>query len=412
MIKHLHLFIACILLTAFAMNVSAQDVITFTFDEEDSYQQFGLEGWSEGKDIKLGDINESKTITAGDVTFTITPAEGNTATRMYKDYYGNYGLRSYNGTQFVISATRNIAKIEFAATKFQFTTDAGSLNGTTWTPEGDMVTATLDCYKSSTTTSVTITLVGGSVNPDDPTEVIAEDIAAFKTLCTKEGKDATLKLVDAQVLYVNEYVDKKGNNKQEVYIRDASGSLLFYNVGISVKAGDVLNGSVKGIAKDFYGTYECCANTDTDLTSLTITNGEAIATEITIPEVTNDEISNLVLMKCLKLESIDIADDKGNPITVYYLTDGMNHYLRYYNKFHIDGLNTEDVINEGTFDIEGIITLNYGELQVCPIKKNVDTGIENIELNVNTPIYNVAGQKVNSSYKGIVVQNDKKFNNK
>ena len=44
---------------------------------------------------------------------------------------------------------------------------------------------------------------------------------------------------------------------------------------------------------------------------------------------------------------------------------------------------------------------------------NSATGITSIEaertVNANAPIYNLAGQKVNNSFKGIAIQNGKKF---
>ena len=45
--------------------------------------------------------------------------------------------------------------------------------------------------------------------------------------------------------------------------------------------------------------------------------------------------------------------------------------------------------------------------------KAVSTGISGTvvasKVNTNAPIYNLAGQKVSKSYKGVVIQNGKKF---
>jgi hypothetical protein len=51
---------------------------------------------------------------------------------------------------------------------------------------------------------------------------------------------------------------------------------------------------------------------------------------------------------------------------------------------------------------------------VVPGEK-ITTGIESVKvagMNVKAPIYNLAGQKVNNDYKGVVIQNGKKFMNK
>ncbi len=759
MIKHLQILFASMLMLVMGVNASAQDVVTFTFNEANSYEQFGLTGWSDGK-LTDGDITENKSIKIGDVTFTVTPANGSTNTRMYKDYKGNFGLRSYGGTQFIISANRNITKIEFNASKFNFSAEAGTLTGTTWEPAGDMTTATFSCSKSSTTGSVTVTLAAGSVDPTpsettelysivfdtkanidtwtkegfnadkwdfatlndrnegrlalyaygngeadseilvttyfvspviklgenntvsfnstnnyysdafpvekatalairtvggewveipgikhgtnwvelvltelqipaefnnkevqfgfkymnggntnknccywyikdfkvngttaapkpeptlnelynivfdtkanidtwtkegfnadkwdfatlndrnegrlalyaygngeadseilvttyfvspviklgenntvsfnstnnyysdafpvekatalairtvggewveipgikhgtnwvelvltelqipaefnnkevqfgfkymnggntnknccywyikdfkvtgttgatpEPTETVAENIAAFNALCVKDGADVTLKLVNAQVLYVNEYTSK-GKQKQEVFVRDATGSVMFYNAGLTVKNGDILNGSVKGSAIDFFGTKEFGATANTDFTTLTITDGEATAEEKTIPEITETQVSNLVIINKVKMISREETDSKGKTHTNYYLVDADNNELAYYNKFHVTDCDAQALVGMDILKIKGIITLHYGKLQLCPISApetttNIDC-IENVEIDTNAPMYNVSGQKVNANYKGIIIQNGKKFFNK
>ena len=259
--------------------------------------------------------------------------------------------------------------------------------------------------------------IPGTAEPVDPqpTETIAENIAVFNALCVKDGVDVTLKLVDAQVLYVNQYVDKKGNEKQEVFVRDASGSVMFYNAGLTVKAGDVMNGEVKGSAKDFFGTKEFCTNAETDLAAIVITDGEAIAMEKAITEIVETEVSNLVLVRDVTMISKEEEDNKGNMRTNYYLVDANGNELAYYNKFHIDGLDASLFIEKESHIFVGIITLNYGKLQLCPTEQPVATSIdciENVTLDVNAPMFNVAGQKVNANYKGIILQNGKKFINK
>ena len=52
--------------------------------------------------------------------------------------------------------------------------------------------------------------------------------------------------------------------------------------------------------------------------------------------------------------------------------------------------------------------------QIYSINGATSAGVKNItvEQNVNAPAYNVAGQRVNDAYKGIVVKNGKKYLNK
>jgi len=70
------------------------------------------------------------------------------------------------------------------------------------------------------------------------------------------------------------------------------------------------------------------------------------------------------------------------------------------------------------FDEDGTtkIEINTADNGVLTLMDNSATGITSIEaertVNANAPIYNLAGQKVSKSYKGIVIQNGRKFINK
>ena len=109
------------------------------------------------------------------------------------------------------------------------------------------------------------------------------------------------------------------------------------------------------------------------------------------------------------------TDSKGKTHTNYYVVDAEGNELAYFNKFHIAGLDAQDFIEKENHIFVGIVTLHYGKIQLCPTEAAIPTGIdciENVELDVNAPMYNVAGQKVNANFKGIVLQNGKKFINK
>lgn len=105
-----------------------------------------------------------------------------------------------------------------------------------------------------------------------------------------------------------------------------------------------------------------------------------------------------------------IADEAGgsNTLTVYHCNNLDN--AKY----------TEETINnfkEGDFVIvEGILQMyvkngeGTPEISSCHLV-SITAGLNQIsaDTNVNAPAYNVAGQRVNSSYKGVVVKNGKKF---
>lgn len=107
----------------------------------------------------------------------------------------------------------------------------------------------------------------------------------------------------------------------------------------------------------------------------------------------------------------DISDDAtaANKLTVYrgYFYDNkhftsnnqinLGDVVVVYGKLVNYNNNTPQVTNSSIYSLNGIVS-----------------GVDNITVdkNVDTPAYNVAGQRVNAAYKGIVVKNGKKFLNK
>lgn len=407
---------------AFGMSASAQDVITFDFSTATSYEQFGLAGNSDKNGSEAGNITSNVTATQGSTTLTVTPNDG-TPNRMWQS--GNYfNLRIYGG-KMTIASDKNIAKIEFDNFKTGIITpNTGSVAETVWTAGVSTNTVEFTFTKGKDNTFINKIIItfgeGSGVDPNptpdpEPTETVAENIAAFNALCTETGADVTLKLADAKVLYVNKYTDKKGNEKTDVFVKDATGSLMFYNAGLTVANGDILNGSIKGAAKDFHGTKEFVSTSNTDVTTLTVAEGSLPVGDVkALNEITESDISNLITVNNVQLISADEPDNNGNMHTNYYMVDVHGNEFAYYNKFHIAGYDAQDLVGQSGLNFTGIITLHYGKMQLCPIDP-VNTGIEtveNTEFNVNATMYNVAGQKVNANFKGIVLQNGKKFFNK
>ena len=88
-------------------------------------------------------------------------------------------------------------------------------------------------------------------------------------------------------------------------------------------------------------------------------------------------------------------------------------------------ITTANISNGGTnraffgyvsFDVKAGVTYMAispkSQLGLYGCSFSATTGIENVKntiVNISAPIYNLAGQKVNSSYKGIAIQNGKKF---
>lgn len=174
---------------------------------------------------------------------------------------------------------------------------------------------------------------------------VMENIAAFKAL--DKGTEAKLTLSDAQVLYV------AGN---DVYVRDASGAIDFYNTGITFIAGQKLNGSITGKYDIYNNIPELAKTNNTNANGFTTTEGTATAKEIGLDEVAGF-VCDLVVVKGVTLTK------EGNN---YYATNEDGDKVQVYDKFKIG---YETGIEEGkAYDITSIVVAYNDIVELCPIE--------------------------------------------
>lgn len=226
----------------------------------------------------------------------------------------------------------------------------------------------------------------------------ASDIAAFNSLADKD--EAVLTLNNAKVLYSW----TSNNNNNSTYIRDASGALCLYNAGLDLKAGQILNGTVNITRSSYNGTIQGAKNDKTSKTTFTATDGEAPIANTIKPADAASHVSDLV-----QFTNVNIVKDN----TRFYIVDGDNK-VQVYNGFHINGYTVAAAEN---VDVKGILVKYNTTYEVYPIEVPVTTGITEIKadkavLDANAPMYNLAGQRVDKSFKGIVIQKGHKFLNK
>ena len=212
----------------------------------------------------------------------------------------------------------------------------------------------------------------------------AANIAAFKALGV--GKEAILTLSNAQVQYV-------GTN--DMYIVDATGGIDIYKSDLKYTAGQVLNGTITATSDVFNSLPELISITENKLTA---TDGTVTPVEMTIEEAAKIENA----CKLVKISNVKAVKDGDN-----YYTDA-NKSIQFYDKFQLKY--TVDTENE--CDYTGIIIPYNKIIELAPTVKPITSNINGITIDntdVNTPAYNLAGQKVSTSYKGVVIKAGKKF---
>lgn len=136
--------------------------VVFDFTTDDSYAQFGLEGFSSGSTGQqsysvAGDFTDEKSLTNDGVTLTVTPVSD----KPCRVFSGS--LRVYGGTLTVASSTTNISNIKFVLNSNKWgagnTADTGTLTTGSWT--GSAMTVTITIAATTQIKSIEVYLEGG-----------------------------------------------------------------------------------------------------------------------------------------------------------------------------------------------------------------------------------------------------------
>ena len=321
--------------------------------------------------------------------------------------------RFYKGSSVTLSTTsKNIVKVEMTCSgeKRHAASNFAAQEGlviaketATWT--GKATSITFKTTKQVRAYKVVVTLEGGAVTPTPEVQTV-DNIAAFKAL--SDGTTAQLKLNNAQVLYT--WTSNNGNTS--TYIHDATGALLLYNSGLTLEENKMLNGEVTLKLTDYNGLPEGVKTDKTNADGLTITDGTPAQPKVITPDKAGENLSDLV-----QLEGVTIQSEQSGKYTNYYAHVG-DQKIQLYNGFHLDAYNdlsTLEGANNKT--VKGIVSMFKGNYQITIISIDTTTGIDNLNaenktLNENAPMYNLAGQRVDKTYKGVVIQNSRKFINR
>lgn len=382
---------------------------TFDFDKDYKTLFPNLPGVSSSTGSNDGDFNEATTCTVDGIAVTVSAKEeGNSnANRIWTS---SPRLRMYSGT-FTIQAPegKQITKIDIAQKKWNanYKVDNGTIDNTgNWTGSANKVVYSI--AGNTQIKSMTVT-IGEGGTPQPPVVVTYTDVANVKDLLanyTEDTKNLNLTLTNAKVTYVNEY-----NGTINTYVREGDAAIELRTLGFNMPVNSILTGKVKVDLKFNYGVPYLAANAGTDDESITVTESTEAAQpiEATVADIiANKYLNDLVTIKGFTFSKEEYQEGRFN----YYANDG-EQKIMIYDKFNKVGGVAE--LTEGEkYNVVGLYGAIFkGTPEIIPTQAVVptSTGISNITVTTadNAPAYNLAGQKVNAAYKGIVIKNGKKM---
>ena len=382
---------------------------TFDFDKDYKTLFPGLPGVS-SMESNEGDFNEATTCTVDGIAVTVSAKEeGNpNANRIWTS---SARLRMYSGTLTIQAPEgKQITKIDIAQKKWNANNkvDNGTIDAKgNWTGSANKVVYSIAGNTQIKTMTVTL---GEGGTPQPPVEITYTDVASMKNLLAnykEDTKNLNLTLTNAKVTFVNEY---KGTIN--TYVREGDTAIELRTLGFNMPVNSILNGKVKVDLKYYFDVPYLAANAGTDDESITVTESTEAAQpiEATVADIlANKYLNDLVTIKNFTFSKEEYQEGKFN----YYANDG-EQKIMIYDKFSKVGGVAE--LTEGeTYTVTGLYGAIFkGTPEILPTQAVVpgsSTGITNITTSAadNAPIFNLAGQKVGKSYKGVVIKAGKKM---
>ena len=382
---------------------------TFDFDKDYKTLFPGLPGVS-SMESNDGDFNEATTCTVDGIAVTVSAKEeGNpNANRIWTK---SARLRMYSGTLTIQAPEgKQITKIDIAQNKWNANNkvDNGTIDAKgNWTGSANKVVYSIAGNSQIKTMTVTL---GEGGTPQPPVVITYTDVASVKDLLAnykEDTKNLNLTLTNAKVTLVNEY-----NGTINTYVREGDTAIELRTLGFNMPVNSILNGKVKVDLKYNFDVPYLTANAGTDDESITVTESDEAAQpiEATIADIlANKYLNDLVTIKNFTFSKEEFQAGKFN----YYANDG-EQKIMIYDKFNKVGGVAE--LTEGeTYTVTGLYGAIFkGTPEILPTQAVVagtPTGITNITTSAadNAPIFNLAGQKVSKSYKGVVIKAGKKM---
>ncbi len=266
---------------------------------------------------------------------TLTTTDGSNKTKMWVTNSA-IDLRVYkSGGTFTFTAPTGkvIEKIEFTGT-VAATADAGTYDGSskTWVQPKEQVNAV---KFTATATNKIKKAILTIADPGEAEEVVVlPEIADFASLkAAEQDKAVKLTVTNGKVVYAG---------SKDLIVEDATGAIDFYNWGIKATAGQVINGTVEAKYAEFFGMPQAAKTANTDITALTITDGDVVAP---VAMEFADAMKATSYLKYVTLADFTIEEADGNT----YLVSGENK-IQLYNKFKV-----EYTLPEAIKSISGII---------------------------------------------------------
>ncbi len=287
-----------------------------------------------------------------------------------------------------------------------------------YTTDGTVpTTSSLTNNTNSVTVNLTATTTVNAiaVKGDKTSEMASQKYICFvgKTIAelnelTSDQSNIMLTLTNAQIVY-GYY------NGYYMYVREGDYAVRFDATfyGKGYKANSIINGTIVLDYNNYTGSHAVKSNSYTSFDKLVVTESEEEA--LPVKTTVKDLLAFNHVEDLVQIEGVKISKSYGSyGEDVYTISDTDGNTISNVTNF----IDLDDVANNGKeYSVVAVYDgVSNGAPQLIIINVYDLTGIDAISADKSTDnatLYNIAGQKVNAAYKGIVIKNGKKvFNGK
>ena len=258
------------------------------------------------------------------------------------------------------------------------------------------------------------------------------------TVTSDTGQSASCQLtvVEVPILNIEEFRDLAEDkeellmfNSAEVivaggttaFIRDRSGSIMLMGME-GLKANDVLDGVAMFKAGEKNQLPQAIVTESTILSSLNISGGDAVEPrEVTLDELTDADLCDYVLVKAAKMVSKKVDGKSG----IYLETDDTS--IRFFNNLKNLGVNKSVTMPKNYlnkyYDVPALYAtyvdgdaISYAIYLLDKLTEvEAPSGIVELRLDAHDnrmPVYNLQGQRVSPTTKGLLIRGGRKLLNR
>ena len=228
-------------------------------------------------------------------------------------------------------------------------------------------------------------------------------IAEFKSM--DEQGESVLMLNDAEVLF---------SYQSRAYLRDSTGAITFNNIGMTLNRNSRVSGLLYGKLSFLNNMAQFSPVAElTDLDNLTVIDGDQVKPhEKTLEDLSADDYADYVLVKGVKL----VKD------VFCYAVSGERR-IRVYTRFGAAGGSLPANYDGKYYDVYAIFGTNRLNNQVIdelyivktPVEVDDPTGVVELRqrgANTNQPVFNLHGQRVSPTTKGLLIRDGRKWVNR